>query len=273
MGQALHRFVWNDYCAWALELSKTRLAADDHATRRGALVVMGSVLADMLRLLHPIVPFVTEELWSRLRPAMDAGGLWLDRKPSHELLVLDSYPEPRDAPQAEIEARFEIVQRVVVAVRQLRATSNLKPNMGITVQVKPLHADTRPMLERLAKSVGFLARLDGIEFVEDRAKGAATQYDEAFELYLDLGKYIDLGEEIARLDKEIGKLEKSLAQLCGKLGNPKFVERAPAEKVEEVRSRAAADEETLGKLQATRNELADLAGQGDRSTQDPETSA
>ncbi len=260
MGHALYHFVWNDYCAWALELSKTRFAAAGDATRRGALAVMGSVLADMLRLLHPIVPFVTEELWSRLRPAMERCGLWLDGDPPQELLVVDTFPVPRNEPQPEIEARFEIVQRFVGAVRQLRATSSVKPNLGITVHVKPLSDDTRPMLEKLHDSVAFLARLDAIEFVESRAKGSATQYDEAFELYLDLGKYIDLGEEIARLDKEIARLEKAVAQIRGKLDKPAFVERAPAEKVDEARQRVAADEQTLGKLRATRAELVELAG-------------
>jgi valyl-tRNA synthetase len=257
MAQQLYQFVWNDYCSWALELSKTRFADSDHAVRRGSLSVMGSVLADMLRLLHPVVPFVSEELWSRVRPALDELGLWLDREPSAELLVLERYPEPRNEPDREIEERFAIVQRLVGAVRQLRATSNIKDNLAITVQVKPLHPATRPMLERLHDSVCFLARLDAIEFVEQRAKGTAAQYDGAYELYINLGKYIDLREEVARLEREIAKLERGMAQDRGKLENPKFVERAPADKVDAVRDRLADAEQKLAKLRATRDELAD----------------
>jgi valyl-tRNA synthetase len=257
MAQQLYQFVWNDFCSWALELSKTRLTSDDHAVRRGALAVMGSVLADMLRLLHPVVPFVTEELWSRLCAPMNDLGLWLDHKPASELLIVDRYPETRHEPDPGIEARFAIVQRFVSAVRQLRATSNIKNSRSITVQVKPLDANTRPMLERLQEAVGFLARIESIEYVDERPKGAAAQYDAAFELYLDLAKYIDIKEEIARLAREIAKVEKALLQDRKKLENPSFIERAPADKVEEVRRRVAATTERLAKLEATRDELAE----------------
>jgi valyl-tRNA synthetase len=255
--QQLYQFVWNDFCSWALELSKTRLTGEDHATRRGALRVMGSVLADTLRLLHPIVPFVTEELWARLCEPMDTLGLWLDRKPQHELLIVDEYPSPRHDPDPEVEERFAIVQRFVGAVRQLRATSQIKNSQAITVQIKPLHEETRPMLERLGESVSFLAGLESIEYVDARPKGAAAQYDDAFELYLDLARYIDLGEEIGRLDREIAKAEKALAQDRKKLENPSFADRAPADKVEEVRQRAVATDARLAKLRATRTELAE----------------
>jgi valyl-tRNA synthetase len=260
MAQALYRFTWDELCSWALELSKTRLNAEDAATRRGALRVMGSALADLLRLLHPVIPFVTEELWSKLVPLMTQLGLWLDEAPGSELLVLDRYPTPRAEPQPELEARFAIVQRAVVAIRQLRATSNIKDNLRITVQVKPTHPETRAMLERTAEPVSFLAKLDAIHFVEGREKGMVAQYDEAFELYIDLGKYLDLNEEIGRLDKTIGKTEKEIEGAEGVLSNDAFVARAPADKVEEKRAQLEAARERLVKLKATRAELAELAG-------------
>lgn len=258
MAQALYHFVWNDFASWALELSKTRLASEDAAVRKGALSVMGSVLADMLRLLHPVVPFVTEELFSQLRGPMDALSLWLDRAPQDELLMRDSYPTPRAAPQPEIEARFQILQRFVVAVRQLRAASNIKDNVRAVVQVKALSPDTQPMLEQAKGSVCFLAKLEDIEFVDGRSAGMSAQYDKDFELYIDLSRYIDLKEELARLDKEIEKANKDLASADAKLANKNFVERAPADKVEAVRVRRAEVIEHLGKLSATRAELAGL---------------
>ncbi len=257
--QQLYQFVWNDYCSWGLELSKTRLTSEDDADRRGALRIMGSVLADMLRLLHPVVPFVTEELWARLRGPLDALGLWLDRKPEHELLIADGFPQPRRDPDPALEARFAIVQRFVSAVRQIRASSNIPAGQRVAVLVRPLEPATRPMLERLEQPVGLLARVESIEYVDARPAGTAAHYDEAFELYLDLARYIDLDEEIARLDREIAKAEKSLAQDRGKLDTPSFVERAPAEKVDEVRERLSASTALLAKLRATRDELAGLA--------------
>ncbi len=256
VAQALYRFVWDEYCSWALELSKTRLDHADPAIRRGALRVMGSVLADMLRLLHPIVPFVTEELWARVRPAMDRCALWLDEGAESPLLVEDRFPRPRQAPQPDIEHRFEIVQRFVSAIRQLRSGYQIKDSERIVVQTKALDPATRPMLEQAREAVSFLARLEDIEFVDGRTPGMAAQYDPAFELYLDLSRYIDLDKEVARLDRDIDKATKETSGLETKLANDSFVARAPAEKVEEARAKLTEARARLEKLRATRDELA-----------------
>jgi valyl-tRNA synthetase len=259
VAQALYRFVWDEYCSWALELSKTRLDHEDDAVRRGALRVMGTALADMLRLLHPIVPFVTEELWSRLRPALDATGLWLDGAAESELLAVDHYPEPRSAPQPDIEHRFAILQRYVSAIRQLRAAYHIKDNERIVVQTKPLDPATQPMLEQGHDAVAFLARLEGIEFVDGRSKGMAAQYDPAFELYVDLSRYVDLKEEVARLTKDIERTEKELGGIDQKLGNASFVAKAPPEMVQQTRAKRDEAAARLEKLVATRDELAEVA--------------
>lgn len=262
VAEALYHFVWDDYCSWALELSKTRLTSGDAAVRRGAIRVMGSVLGDLLRLLHPITPFVTEELFGRLLPPMNSLGLWLDRTPAHELLVLDRFPEPRRPKDAAIEGRFSILQRFVSAVRQLRASSNIKDNTKITVKVKPLHPDTWPMLERARDAVCFLARMDGIEQAERRDKGMAAQFDEAFELYVDLGRYVDLGEEVRRLEKTLEKTQKEAATHRTGLENPDFLGRAPPEKVEEKRRALAEAEERARKIAETLTELREVAQRG-----------
>ncbi|MEM6860446.1 MAG: valine--tRNA ligase [Myxococcota bacterium] len=259
VAQELYRLVWDDYCSWALELSKTRLTGEDSVERLGVLRVMGSALADILRMLHPIVPFVTEELWSRLVPAMDRLDLWLGDPPTSKQLIRDRFP-PGDGPdRADVEHRFAILQRFVSAIRQLRSQYRVKDSERIVVHVKPLEADTAPMLERCRSAVSFLAKLDRVELVEARSKGMAAHYDPAFELYLDLSRYVDLSEELARLDKDIGRTEKELGATSGKLANASFVERAPADKVQETRNREAELKEKLEKLAATRAELAEVA--------------
>jgi valyl-tRNA synthetase len=259
--QVLYHFVWDDFCSWALELSKTRLGSEDPKVRRGVLSVMGTVLGDMLRLLHPIIPFVTEELFSRLAPAMRALGLWIGEAPRSELLIRDRFPKPRAEPQPDIEARFAILQRFVIAARQLRAESNIKDNVKVVAAVKALHPDTRAMLEQASGPVKFLAKLEGIEFVDARSKGMAGQYDPAFELHVDLRKYVDLGAEIGRIEKEIDKRTKELAANQKKLENPSFVERAPPETVLEAKAKVAELQGTIEKLRATRDELSSLASQ------------
>ncbi|MFO0727309.1 MAG: valine--tRNA ligase [Myxococcota bacterium] len=259
VAQELYHFVWDDFCSWALELSKTRLNSGDAAVRRGAIRVMGSVLGDLLRVLHPITPFVTEELFGRLVPAMNALNLWLDQKPSAELLVLDRWPTPRKAADPAIEARFSILQRFVSAVRQLRSSSDIKDNVKITVRVKPLHPDTWPMLERAKDAVCFLARMDGVEQAEQRGKGMAAQFDEAFELYVDLGKYVNLADELKRLEKALEKAQKEVASHKTGLANPDFIGRAPPEKVEERRRLLAETEARVQKLTETLTELREVA--------------
>lgn len=257
LAQSLYHFTWTDFCAWALELSKTRLTAEDAATRRGALRVMGSALADLLRLLHPIMPFVTEELYARLAPAMSTLGLWLDAGPQHDLLALDRYPQPRAEPNPEIEERFEIMQRFVVAVRQLRASSEIKDSERLVVMVKALHPATRGMLEQAKDAVKQLAKLDHVDFVDSREKGWAAQYDAAFEAYVDLSKYIDISVELERLDRAMAKAQKEVDSTTKTLGNPSFVDRAPAEKVQATRDKLEAAQARLDKLKATRAELAE----------------
>ncbi|MEZ4272705.1 MAG: valine--tRNA ligase [Myxococcota bacterium] len=260
VGQRLYQFVWDEYCAWALELSKVRLDADDDTVRRGALRVMGSVLGDMLRLLHPIVPFVTEELWQRLKQPMDQLGLWMDRRPGFELLIEEAFPTPRQDPQTELEERFAILQRFVMATRQMRATSVIKDSVKVDVQVKALHKHTQPMLEQAMGAVCFLARIGRIDFVSERNKGMAAQYDPAFELYLDLASYVDIKEEFKRLEKEISRSQKELEQVIKRLDNPKFAERAAPEAVDEARARRRELEGLLVKLQETLQELRDVHG-------------
>jgi len=259
VAQELYRLVWDDYCSWALELSKTRLNGEDPVERLGVLRVMGSALADILRLLHPMVPFVTEELWSRLVPAMNRLDLWLGPPPTSAELIRDRFPTGDGPETADVEHRFAILQRFVSAIRQLRAQYRVKDSERIVVHVKPLDPDTAPMLERCRSAVSFLAKLERVELVEARSKGMAAHYDSAFELYLDLSRYVDLEEELHRLDKDIERTEKELDATAGKLANTNFVERAPAEKVQEARDRQSELKEKLEKLSATRTELSEVS--------------
>jgi valyl-tRNA synthetase len=265
MAQALYHFVWDDYCSWALELTKPRLLSEDPAVRRGALRVMGSVLADVLRLLHPIIPFVTEELWSKLVPSMNQLGLWVDEGAQHALLVLDRQPTPRQPPQPELEARFAILQRFVSAARALRSASNIKDNLKVTALVKPLSPHTQPMLARAKGPVCFLAKLDDIQVVEARTKGMAASYDPAFELYVDLAKYVDLADELKRVEKLLEKANKDVQLHEVALANPAFVERAPPDKVAERHAQLAESRERVTKLGATLAELREAHAGGPAS--------
>jgi len=254
VAQALYRFFWNDYCDWFLELAKARLQGDDPAAVRRAAQVLGETLSVILRLLHPVVPFITEEVWAKLLPAMDRAGLWLGPRPSSELLILEAFPRVAQEPDARLEQRFETIQRLVRAVRNLRASARIADSVQLSALVKPLDGETRSLIEGARPVLARLANLDGIEFVAERPKDTVASVDPAFELYVDLGRYIDLGAERARIDKELAALRKKLEAASAKLSNPKFMSGAPAEVVEAEKTRDQELRDMIGKLETLRQE-------------------
>ncbi len=254
VGQELYRFVWNDYCDWYLELTKPRMTGDDPKAARRAAHVLGTTLAQILRLLHPVTPFITEELWSMLLEAMDAKDLWLGKRPESDLLVLERFPLPEAAHDLELETRFESLQRLVGRVRTSRANARLAENVRLSASVRPLQTELPGVLEGTASVVAGLANLENLSLVESRPEGMIAFVDPAFELYLDLGKHLDVAAERRRIDKEIAETCAKLEQVARKLENPKFLSGAKPEVVEEQRARDAEYREILRKLQEMKRE-------------------
>ena len=256
LGQLIYRFVWNDYCDWFLELSKGRLQGNDAAAARRAAHVLGRTLADILRLLHPIVPFITEELWSKLLPAMDEKELWLGERPSSELLIRDRYPRSDDMPDVGLEERFENLQQLVTRVRVVRANARLGDGVRLAIQVKPLTDAFNNVIKATSDAVSRLANLESIELVTERKPGLFASVDPAFELYVDLGRHLDLKAEITRIDKEMEAFKKKLDQTSKKLGNPKFLAGAAPEVVEAEKAKSEEFKDMLTKLESLREEYA-----------------
>jgi valyl-tRNA synthetase len=255
VGQALYRFVWNDYCDWYLELTKARMSGDDPSAARRAAHELGVNLAEILRLLHPITPFVTEELWAKLLEAMDAKDLWLGARPSSDLLILEPAPKGDREPDAALEASFESLQRLVGRVRTARSNARLSESVRLSVSVKPLDEPLRKLLSTTAPVVKALANLDAIDLVEERPEATVAFVDPAFELYIDLGKHVDLGAERKRIDKEISEAKNKLEQVARKLDNPKFLAGAKPDVVEAQRAKGAELEEMLTSLEELKRSL------------------
>ncbi|MFQ5790884.1 MAG: class I tRNA ligase family protein, partial [Acidobacteriota bacterium] len=261
VGQVLYRFVWNDYCDWFLELSKGRLQGEDPAAARRAAHVLGVTLVDILRLLHPIVPFITEELWGKVLAAMDAKKLWLGARPSSELLILERYPvadaEPgASVPDVSLEDRFESLQRLVSRVRKARADARLPESVRLQVLVKPLSDDFHRLVEATSPVLCRLANLESLTFASQRPPGSVTGVDPRFEMYVGLGRHLDLKVEVARIDKEMAALKKKLDLVSRKLANPKFLAGAPEAVVEGEKAKDRELKEMIGKLEALRAEYA-----------------
>ena len=236
---ALYDFIWHDYCDWYLELSKPALAGDaDEAEKRATRATLVEVLDAFLRLLHPIMPYLTEEIWQRVRPYLNAPA---------ETIMLAPYPRVGEQTRdMEAVAEMEWVQAVISGVRRIRSTMNLPPSRPLPLLVQGGTDTEREWLAANGPFITQLARLESITALADDepAPEAATELAGEMRLLIPLAGLIDKDAELARLDKEIGKLQKSLAQTEAKLANPKFVERAPAavvakerEKLDELRRR------------------------------------
>jgi valyl-tRNA synthetase len=222
----IYHFAWGSFCDWYLELAKPVLQGTDGPAGSEARATVAWVLARVLHLLHPFMPFVTEELWAQFRPA-GAG-----------MLVLAEWP--KDAPNlhnAEAEAELGWVVRLVSAVRAVRAEMNVPAGARIDLIVRDAGATSRARLDRNADQIKTLARLATIALDGAMPKGAAQLVLDEATLVLPLEGVIDIAAERRRLEKEIARLDGEVGKIDGKLGDEKFLARAPAEVVEEQRER------------------------------------
>jgi len=241
---ALYHFVWGELCDWYIELAKPHLApaaveGDDDAGARRRFVTQGvlaSVLETTLRMLHPFMPFVTEEIWHKLpRPASLPDSLMITVYPRDD--------QRFDDPAAEAE--MGLVRDVTVAIRSLRSTYNVPPSWSVPVEVRAADAGRREVLTRTLSLVENGARVTVTlrEHGEHIPHSAKQVVGADVEVVVPLAGLVDIDAEKKRIDKEIGKADKEVSQLERRLANPDFVARAPAEVVDELRTRLA-DEQT-----------------------------
>lgn len=228
---AIYSFVWTEFCDWYLELTKVQLKGDE-AMQRGTRHTLVTVLETILRLAHPIIPFITEELWQKV--SVTAGVRALDEETS---VMIQSYPEVRpELEDAEALERMTLVQSMVDSVRNLRSEMKLAPSTRVPLVVSgpaDVCAEAAPYLQALA-------RLEAVERVEELDnRGALAPVAIVGDFKLMLKVEIDVAAERARLTKEIERLEAQVKQCEAKLGNERFVARAPAEVVATEKERLA----------------------------------
>ncbi len=244
----LYQFVWHEFCDWYVEMAKRPLYAAEEP--RGRLAVQQTLvrtLDGVFRLLHPFMPFVSEELWHALPwPS------FLGERP--DSLMIAPFPKPEAMPaDEEARARIELVQATVSAIRNVRGEMNVPPSRKIRALVLGDAAATGGVRAE-ADAVSALAGLSSLEFLAagaPRPEKAAVAVAAGMEIFLPLAGLIDLAEEERRLRKEIEKTRGEWDRLERKLANPQFVEKAPGEVVAKERSRAEEMRESLTKLQAS----------------------
>jgi valyl-tRNA synthetase len=223
--QALYQLVWNVFCDWFLEFAKPTFQGTDEAAKAETRATAAWSLQQILKLLHPVMPFITEELWEQFGTS--------------DSLMLTAWPDLAFRDE-QAEAEIDWLVRTISEIRTVRAEMNVPPSAKLSLKVKDQSSQTEARLSRYQPIIQTLARLESIETgVESGGKGAVQLVVDEATLFLPLADIIDLAAERARLEKEIGKLDAEIAKLDGKLNNEAFISKAKPEVVEEQRERRA----------------------------------
>ncbi|HTR25498.1 MAG TPA: valine--tRNA ligase [Terriglobales bacterium] len=227
----IYDFFWGEFCDWYLELIKPRLAeSSDQATAAQACQNLVELFDSALRLLHPVMPFITEEIWH----AIYSGN------PPLKSIALAPYPKSDDA-QIDLAAETEmsILQDLIASVRNLRAELKVEPKVKVPVEVFAHEQDVRSLIDQNRNAVERLASVEALKFVETSlAKVAGARSTARFDVHVVYEKKIDVAAERERLNKDLEKIEKEIANGQRQLANEQFLAKAPAKVVEGLRSRA-----------------------------------
>ncbi len=237
LAQAIYKFVWDEFCDWYLEIAKVAVQTGDDAQQRGARRTLVRVLEAVLRLAHPLIPFVTEELWQTVAPI--AG------RKTHDSIMLAAYPRA-DLSRIDVaaEAKVERLKALAYGCRNLRGEMNVSPAQRMPLLVAGGGAE----IAEFAPVLQALAKLSEVQVVADMPVDALAPVAVVGETRLMLKVEIDIAAERERLAKEIDKLEKQIAIARGKLSNESFVARAPAAVVDQEKQRLADFTATLEQL-------------------------
>jgi valyl-tRNA synthetase len=246
--QAIYEFIWHEFCDWYLELVKPVLNSPEasDAEKRATRRTLAETLEALLRMLHPLMPFITEALWRRAARVAGVAG---------ETIMLQAYPDPTDYPRDEAaEAEMAWLQAFVLGVRQLRSEMNIAPGRPLAVLLQDAPEQAVAWLGNHRELLLKLARLESVELLAPGAATppAATALVGEAKLLVPMAGMIDASAEIARLERQRGKLESDLGKTRAKLDRPSFVENAPAEVVDKERRRA---EELQGALSSLDEQL------------------
>ncbi len=244
---ALYRFVWNIYCDWYLEFIKPLLAGEDEAAKTETRRTAAWTLNQILILLHPFMPFITEELWARTAEY----GQKRDR-----MLIVEAWPHlPTSLIDAEAEAEIEWMVRLIAETRSTRSELNVPPAAKIALLLIGAGEDIEARLERYQELIDRMARLEYSTSANNAPAGSVTFVLDGATVALPLEGIVDLPAEAARLEKEIAKLQGEADKLAAKLGNAEFVARAPEEVVQEQRERRDEAMATIVKLSAALKQI------------------
>lgn len=227
MAHVLYDFFWNSYCDWYVEIAKIQL--QDEKLKLNTQRMLKHVLDMSLRLLHPIMPHITEKIWQALGVKTDVTAL-----------IKAEYPQYKEEYHFPTEAKeMELVFETITSLRNVRQSFNISPSIKVNIEVLA-PSEEKPVFEAVIPYLQRLARVENVKFIENTdnsSKKSATAVVSASKIIIPLENLIDMDEEIARQNKKLDKLLKEKSSLEGRVNNPKFVEKAPKELVEETKAK------------------------------------
>ena len=251
LAKILYEFVWNQYCDWYLELSKCDLAKNsgNHNDTHYTLLF---VLESITRLLHPLMPFITEAIWQKVASMLNITG---------ETIMLQPYPA-LDAKKIDEKAELEIawLQKIITVIRNIRGEINISPAKKINIILGKGNQRDQLLIEKQIHYLKTLGKIDNITWNKSNAiiPNCATALCDELEIHIALAGLIDKNIELARLNKEIEKLEKSQIQIATRLNNQAFIDHAPEKIVLEVKTQFEYNQKLLEKLQIQHQDISNL---------------
>jgi valyl-tRNA synthetase len=249
--QALFQFSKNDYCDWYLELSKPILTSEDSTEQQkiGTRHTLVNILESMMRLLHPMMPFITEEIWQKVKPLVNT---------ESESIMLASFPEYDESSVCDnVISDLTWIQNIITGVRNIRGELNISPSKPVNVLLNNYASEDVRRLNTYEGFIASLARLESIRAIQqgEPIPASSTALSGRLEILVPVAGLIDIDAEVSRLQKEIDKLNGEKRRLSGKLSNERFVSNAPAEIVEKEKEKLSAAEQALVKLEQQQQEL------------------
>ncbi|WP_439239556.1 valine--tRNA ligase [Lonepinella sp. BR2919] len=246
---AIYDFTWNQFCDWYLELTKPVFANGTDAQKRGASQTLVQVLEQLLRLAHPIMPFITEEIWQKVKGFAGVSG---------ETIMLQPFPKVNEqAIDEQAESEIEFLKEIIVAVRNIRAESNIAPSKGLDLLLRNVDAENCKTLQKNDRTLKALAKLDEVKVLLEGEKAplSVAKLVGKTKLLVPMAGFINKEAELARLAKEIEKLNGEVARIEAKLSNEAFVAKAPEQVIAKEREKMQGYREGIEKLVSQQAEI------------------
>jgi valyl-tRNA synthetase len=250
IASSIYQFTWREFCDWYLEWIKADLFSDDQARKDQARGTLLAVLEVILKLLHPVCPFVTEEIWSQLPGERNT-------------LMLEPFPAPEDVLQnSQAEQEMQVLMDVITAIRTIRSEAELHPTAMVEATIICPQQSKRELLETYSSTVSAMTRCEKLDIVAEAKvpEDAGHQLTQDMEVFIPLKGLIDVEAELEKLAREKSKLEKDLARVEGKLGNEKFIGKAPEQVVQKERDKQTELQGLLEKIAESVARLQNLQG-------------